>query len=1080
MKNVFVAAFSSAVLFFSVLGFAQDDKKVQIPVADPPAKGPSQAAGGEAAKKADSKPADFSKGFALFEKLGIPDISKGKYVKLEAYSSGMDNYYMSKLPLKGNAWLIKEEPEGLNVFVSYNGKILKKYSRDYAQKKFKNKTPDESNMEQFASDQQELFNKSATWKDADLASDVKALLEFMRKSAPETENTNKKHSSRNEDFASLIQNGSELPANLFLYAVQAYRYGKKDEANEIVATLFDSGVKRSDVVNSALSELAGNQYEISYSDFCEDKNWKNYVDGMEVLIKRYNQNSWQGWSAVSRICAEVKKRLGNPNPPELAGEGITDEDKALAKEMCSGDCFGGKGGRFSRVFYGGDENGNMLWTLPANKPAEKKEEAEKKSEKISTIDKIRNRGLASLPMLTALLSDEYMTDTVQDPNEMSRTYYGSSRQMKMSKEILEGIYKSTPKPMKRSDVAKQLLQEVVFDPDLVDNEDNRYGREEKDIEEFKKICASFTEKIKGKTPLEITKMYMEHGNDDQKSKATDFLIENGGAEESAMIEKYFLDSVSGENNYRSALHSNSIDKYVGKKGKDAKVFVEKFAQKMKEKYGDVVLQDKKKEEKPKDKVEPGKEKPKDGTKAEEEDSMYVKASEANANYEVKAAREKIRALKELVDSGSLEEMLAQLVSGEKKYTNSTARVLASKMQEIKKDEVVGLILGTFFKTQDAKLREKIMTLMYTAQYMGYMPRRMKKTEQDKPNPKLHADLWKKLFAEKTPSRTDYPNSPTWGQTGLSYFESIYGASPERAAQRTSYGLGSALGDKRYYNLLQEKADAMLEGKTGDAIPAFPDAKNVSEQRKTEIGTALKKENADTMQAFLDKLSNDELLATIALVKDSKELNEKMIPFANRICTVNSSSPDIQKKLDELKGQLIGKATVEKIANLAREIFKTEDSFDFSISRKAGFNGVELGYFSKKPGTKVKKNPAPKNKKDKTLIFGIYGPGFNARFAESDKAGKTKEPGNAEAGKSDADDLINSMEGELEEDISAGMEEQKQEFWKSVEKLSSPECPSGDGTSIDMRTQSSPYYGHNTEEIIDIEDGNYDGGDIIVD
>ena len=991
------------VFFLPVYSIAQEIEKPQENTPDP---------GNETSENPDSKPADFSKGFELFDKLGLPDISKGKYVKIKTSGCEPDNYYIGRLLSMDNAWLIKEDPEGLNVFMDLNGKIFKGYSQDYVDKKFNDKTPTES-------EQDEFISRSITWKETDLNAELKRLMEFIRKKPTDQEETGKKHFSETEDFASMITHSDMIRRDLFLYALQIYRSGKKDEPNEITAAIFDSGINRKSLMILVLSQLADNQYENIYSDFYDDKNWKNYLDGMETLLKRYNKNSWQKWNAVNRIYAEVKKKIENPSPPELTGEGITEEDKTHAKEMCSGNFFG----EYYNIHYHFALNYYALeiwiWTLNINK----KDGDEKDSPKISTVEKIKARGMASLPMLMKLLSDEYMTDTVMDPKYAIPYHSRSSDWTSMSKEELEEIYKSVQKPLKRSDLARILLQEVVFDPDFIAGQDgSSYRANERYTEGFEMLCSSFMEKIRGKSPIEIAKMYMEHGSDDQKEAVVNFLIENGSPEASAIVEKYFLDMAMSDRDSSSIMSSDTIDTYVIKKGKDAKSFIEKFTQKMREKYGDVIIEGKKKDENPKDENKPG-----------EEESMYEKPQNNNIDNDIVRVRGKIELINELVKPGTFAEILGQFASGERKYMDALYSALSNQRENMKKDEVIGLVLETVLKTKDVKLRGEILHLIDYCTYTYSGIPGMENVADDKPDPKLHADLWRKLFDDSTPSNAEKPDSMTFGEEVIRLFEQIYGE--KRNARVVRVSDEAPLGKKRYYSLLRARADAMFKGKTGDAIPPFPDEKNVSEQRRAEIGTALKKENPDNIQTFLDKLSNDELLALIEMVKGSKDLNEKIIPVANRITKAKSLSPDIRKKLDEFKGQILNTATVEKIANLAREMLKTEGNFDLLFTRNTGFNGFEIEYFSREHKEYEKK--IPDDKEIKILSFDINGPEIKANFAESfqDKDQTL-----------DEEDLLSMSIGYSEDDADTGMQEKKEKFWKSVEKLSSG-YPSGNSVSI---------------------------------
>ena len=114
-SSIIIAFFSAGILFS------------QEPPVPPPAKGKAkdnkleQKAAGQNAQKADApKIKDYSAGFEKFYKLGLPDVSNAKYVKLDVYSnygpSSMLSYQLRAMGIKGNAWQLKEDKAGKNVF----------------------------------------------------------------------------------------------------------------------------------------------------------------------------------------------------------------------------------------------------------------------------------------------------------------------------------------------------------------------------------------------------------------------------------------------------------------------------------------------------------------------------------------------------------------------------------------------------------------------------------------------------------------------------------------------------------------------------------------------------------------------------------------------------------------------------------------------------------------------------------------------------------------------------------------------------------------------------------------------------
>ena len=77
---------------------------------------------------------DYSAGFEKLRQLGLPDVSTGTYVNLEAYIPDSNSLDIDDLELGGNSWLLREDKAAASEFVHghvrriqvYDPKILRK------------------------------------------------------------------------------------------------------------------------------------------------------------------------------------------------------------------------------------------------------------------------------------------------------------------------------------------------------------------------------------------------------------------------------------------------------------------------------------------------------------------------------------------------------------------------------------------------------------------------------------------------------------------------------------------------------------------------------------------------------------------------------------------------------------------------------------------------------------------------------------------------------------------------------------------------------------------------------------------
>jgi len=202
------------------------------------------------------------------------------------------------------------------------------------------------------------------------------------------------------------------------------------------------------------------------------------------------------------VLDDVNRRLASQEPPRI--EGLDAENAALAGELAE---LGSKSQGLDRNAYRG---ARTLWFLNSGK---RSGDANDEDEELNALAKIRRRGVDSVPLLLALLDDDYLT--ALDSWKMggiSRSSYGWD--MKLTEEMVKEHYLSMWRPLTRGDIAHRLLNYIP-----ISSGDQSYGFERKDKDELRMLCEEWYQENKDKTAIELARLYLGSSNSSQQSDA---------------------------------------------------------------------------------------------------------------------------------------------------------------------------------------------------------------------------------------------------------------------------------------------------------------------------------------------------------------------------------------------------------------------------------------------------------------------------------------------------------------------------------------------------------------------------------
>jgi hypothetical protein len=399
------------------------------------------------ATAADSPPQvdDYHEIFAQFAALGLPDVAKATYVKVECAQS---LYVEDPLPYdhesSGNAWMLSEtcdaEGQPTKGTFSINGGVVIELARG---DKWPGRQPQ---ADPRAAPSSEPPAPVSTWRKANLRRDIKLAMRFLK-------------SLSRERFPE-IRLDAHVRGRLLLLAFDLHQRGDTADANALLDELFKHVKSRQQVIVDALNMVADAQYENRYRRFRTDYDWVAYRDGVQALLEAYPR--WRMEPVMRLLLGRIEERLAQPSPVPVATEDMTEADLALASRMMDLRAIRSCPARY------GEQAPKLFWLVPASW----------RSALTPIVDdvelEVRSRGLKSIPFLLALTKDESLTAV--DIASIRSEGYGPMARMQMNHESLLdkksilAAFESLSRPATRGEVARRWLTDMVPVP--------RHGREE--------------------------------------------------------------------------------------------------------------------------------------------------------------------------------------------------------------------------------------------------------------------------------------------------------------------------------------------------------------------------------------------------------------------------------------------------------------------------------------------------------------------------------------------------------------------------------------------------------------------------
>jgi hypothetical protein len=884
--------------------------------------------------------------------------------------------------MTGNAWLLETKPDGTAVLLVNQLRVVELLPPEVMEQRMKARMA-----------AMEKKMKAGQTPDAENPGELEPDEDDLETTA-ETRPGSWKEADLKADTASLIEflnksgkdNEYELKqsaAGFFLFAAHLNSRGQVAEANQIISLLFQKVGESRKVVASVMNQIAEVEYNKVCREFETTGDWPRYLSAMEGLLRL--SSSWRNAPLVEKVAGMVRKQLEQKSAPALTGEGLTEDDTRIATLLGRPDAVVSL---HNSVFSG------MSWLTADPVPAGGQKQGEKTS---GPLDLIQQRGARAVPLLVAMLNDGYLVRTKGGEREDFSAFEADDDLM--SAEEQEQRMEQFPRPLSRGEIARRILEPLVSDRAQAGNPDNKLT-----VEELAQKSRAWYEKHKTPDRSGLRRQLLAEGSEEMLG----YLMASQDPADRAAAESHLM------NPDRLLENLSNVFRYAQQQGPTVKLFVRGYLAEL-NKLPSLV--------------------PKRNASQMSPESL--KAQEEQI-------RSAIKVLGDLVSDKTTEQVLQELTSPEKKWNaqerRKTAAVLLTKLAQEEPDKALTLLLQACLKAKDGQLAGLLVQCAGSLRWVRANQRGASGAPR-LPPPELkigtHADLWKQVFALEPGASSD----SDWGGTPLSFkdqvaavIEGCYGDEDDGTEAEAARLLGV-----RIFEVIVQRAQSRLEGKTGADLPAYPNKMKVSKERAAQIGELLRSSAKEKQHEIAGNLSLDEIMALPDLIAGDPKLNEKLVPGSHLVedVRVTAANEDLSRLCLSLKGKPLDRAALESLIAGCKKQAEQGSVVQVLIERRLPLAGLSLSLSSPQgQGGATGSRPAAGREAVLTATLQSEGPaGVSAYMQWPIKRAAPPQPGAAQAGpaRSADDDLLTENKANSGEYF----ERQEQAFWKGLETLHEP-------------------------------------------
>ena len=834
-------------------------------------------------------PAGFSEGLERLAALGLPPMKGAEWVRMPSdapVENFTESYEFRDMGVKprGGAWKLPGDPAQMIGFGTA-GRIPVKGAA--AEKAAEPKAAEELNVLQkalrnySASKEKEAgANPSPPKPPPDLAeADVKLMTDALAKDAV-----------RKELQENLGHRGYALPGRLLIFSAQLHAAGKTGPAERLAAAVFDLAPDKAAVVDAAISHFAETEYAAATAAFFENKDWAAYEKALKDLLAKYPRG-WEQAGAVAMLVVPLEKRVRGEKPPKPALPGIELKPEALTAldEMLGvPEAASASDEEFARA-HGIDlseipeqqraryvamlrRNATpLIWLL--TKPPEGKDPAAK----------LRAMGMDGLIALAAAATDGTLVPAPRGEGDSRYYSYGGDRS---PEEIARETFSRMTRPATRGELAIAILKEVI-------PAEENYG-DEMDAETLQAVAVDFWKQHREKSAIELAGVYIAGESGTHRTMAAHFLATHSEPAAHAAFETAVLSS--GE----PAEFTSLVEGYLDARKEAGKPFFDAYARQLREALPASVENEE-----------------------EWDDSAGA--------YQIKEGGGVEKYLKKLslkVGGVPLERLLRDALKAapgeDEEDGGSPLAALSDAIAKLPPPEALKLIGEAAPQARPSQLMELYgiaLTSIYNRPGAGRGTAAPEKVDL----PRELTALWEPLLAktEPLPEEGDFPGwARSWGAQTIGEGTTLLLEVSAYPASGHAFQIFPATGDPgKLLPFVKARVEAWSTGK--EPAP-WPDAKQVTEERRAEIEAKLAGLAAKEIVPFASTLSTEEKLWVsewVASYGPDKEAPPALAEVSRTVIDLKPYQSQLPhdagllEKLEIAPGWRIDRAGIEKLIAL---------------------------------------------------------------------------------------------------------------------------------------------------------------------
>lgn len=845
---------------------------------------------------------DYSQGFRAFLRLGLPDTFKATYVHLQSVvHHQFGGYSLHEVQLRGNAWLLAENKAATSTLLTASGVVLELADVQTFRKQQMAARASNAVARAGTVVPRQADVPTGSWKPCDLERDLGKATAFVEKKLAE-----KAADARGLRYDSFLRS-DEGPGKLFLLAVLAWQHGRQQEANALAGSLFALAGDSRKVILSAMNVLADAQLAAAGIDFRFTRDWQAYQAAVAALLQKFPAG-WRKAGAARLLQEKVQARAAMQAPPPVTGEGLDDEDRALAAALATEAESG------SRPGYSGD-----FCFLVASNRVSRRPTA---SEPPDVMTRIQARGLRSVPLLLALAGDEVLCPRFRSESGMSTIHTFYDRDSGPSDEVrTQTYYRQMDRPLTRGEIARHLLAPLC----PREESERRRGDDEQTPEEVVEAARETYLALKDLPPTGQADYFLKHGDQNQKQAAIRFLLESGVEAHVPQIEAFLLTPPTEMSDMMHGGYGGGlVSAYVEKRGEAAAGFVERYAA-MRQKI-DLPA----------------------GMASNEELVAQVQ----------KMADREVATLRAMVRKPDLAATIAALVNADSDQKGMM--VAYQTLGRLPADTAVPAMLRAAVQSTNTVVRSRLLQMMPMLRLSGMQesmeevdsPEAMEAVMQqlaarNQTSIGTNAAAWKILLADTrpaVPTGMEYSDTRkmTLADLAATAIEALYSG----VSSMRSFGAGNTenLPVEVMMRVMRDRAAARLAGKPEAELPRLPSADDVTEERRAALVASVTQATPAELPKLLEAFSPAETLYLAQAAEEQPALAKALAAPSRHLAKVEvdpALPTGVTARLKRLEGSAISTNTVETMRDCCQFLLTNGVASSLNLS-SAGFGrGLSL-------------------------------------------------------------------------------------------------------------------------------------------